>query len=58
MAQGGLGLFLRKHGFDIFQSTTPFFVSNNSIKVNKKNYCRHLRKKLFPAIEKVIKRDD
>ena len=23
----------------------PFFVNNNCIKVNKENYCRHLRKK-------------
>ena len=35
-----------------------FFVNNNGIKVNKKNYCRHLRKELFPAMEKVVKRDD
>ena len=37
---------------------TFFFVNNNGIKVNKENYCRHLRKELFPAIEKVVKRDD
>ena len=30
-----------------------FFVNNNSIKVNKENYCRHIREDLFPAIEKV-----
>ena len=35
-----------------------FFVNNNGIKVNKENYCRHLRKELFPAIEKVSKRHD
>ena len=35
-----------------------FFVNNNGIKVNKENYCRHLRKELFPATEKVVKRDD
>ena len=38
--------------------TKPFFVNNNDIKVNKENYCRHLRKELCPAIEKVVKRDD
>ena len=38
--------------------TKLFFVNNNGIKVNKENYCRHLRKELFPAIEKVVKRDD
>ena len=30
-----------------------FFVNNNSIKVNKENYCRYIREDLFPAIEKV-----
>ena len=35
-----------------------FLVNNNGIKVNKESYYRHLRKELFPAIEKVIKRDD
>ena len=38
--------------------TKPIFVENNGIKVNKENYCRHLRKEFFPAIEKVVKRDD
>ena len=38
--------------------TKPFFVNKNGIKVNKENYCRHLRKELFPAIEKVVKLDD
>ena len=37
--------------------TKPFFVSNNGIKVNKENYCRHLRKEWFPGIEKVVKHD-
>ena len=35
-----------------------FFGNNNGIKVIKENYCRHLRMELFPAIEKVFKRDD
>ena len=35
-----------------------FSVNSNGIKVNKENYYRHLRKELFPAIEKVVKRDD
>ena len=38
--------------------TKLFFVNNNGTKVNKENYCRHLCKELFPAIEKVVKRDD
>ena len=38
--------------------TKIFLVNNNGIKVNKESYYRHLRKELFPAIEKVIKRDD
>ena len=38
--------------------TKIFFVNNNGIKVNKESYYRHLRRELFPAIEKVIKRDD
>ena len=38
--------------------TKIFFVNNNGIKVNKESYYRHLGKELFPAIEKVIKRDD
>ena len=32
--------------------------NNNSIKVNKDNYCRHLHKELFPATEKIVKRED
>ena len=31
-----------------------FFVNNNGINLNKGNYCRHLRKELFPAIAKVV----
>ena len=33
-------------------------VNSNGIKFNKENYCRHWIKELFPAIEKVVKRDD
>jgi len=33
-------------------------VNNNGIKVNKENYCKHLKKQLFPAIDKLVKRDD
>ena len=36
----------------------PFFVNNDGIKVNKENYCRHWRKELFPATEKVVKRGE
>ena len=38
--------------------TKPFLVNNNGIKVDKENYCQHLRRELFLAIEKVIKCDD
>ena len=39
--------------------TKPFFVNENSIKVNKETYCKHLKKKqLFPAIKNLFKRDD
>ena len=38
--------------------TKPFFVNSNGIKVNKENYCRHLKKELFHAIEKLVKRND
>ena len=36
----------------------PFLVNNNGIKVNKESYCPHLRKELFPAMGKIVKRDD
>ena len=38
--------------------TQTVFVNNNGIKVNKENYCLHLRKKLFLVIEKCVKCDD
>ena len=41
-----------------YGDTKPFFVNENVIKVNKKNYCKHLKKQLFPAIKKLVKRDD
>ena len=28
------------------------------VKVNKENYCKHLKKQLFPAIKKLVKQDD
>ena len=34
------------------------FVSENGIKVNEENYCKHLNKQLFPKIKKLVKRDD
>ena len=34
------------------------FVSENGIKVNQENYCKHLNKQLFPKIKKLVKRDD
>ena len=46
---------LRFHGIVL---SNLFFVSNNGNTVNKENYCRYLRKELFPAIEQVVKRDD
>ena len=41
-----------------YGATKPFFVNENGIKVNKENYCKHLRKQLFPEIKKLAKRDD
>ena len=38
--------------------TKPSFVNNNDIKINKENYCWHLRNELFSATGKVVKRDD
>ena len=38
--------------------TKPFFVNSNGIKVNKENYRLHLKKELFPTIERLVKRDD
>ena len=38
-------------------ATKPFFVNENGIKVNKKNYCKHLQP-LCPAIKKLAKRYD
>ena len=36
-----------------------FFVNENGIKVNEENYCKHFfKKQLFPAIKKLVKRDD
>ena len=41
-----------------YHTTKPFFGNENGIKVNKGNYCKHLKKRLFPAIKKLVKRDD
>ena len=41
-----------------YGATKPFCVNENGIKVNKENYCKHLKKQLFPAIKKLVKRDD
>ena len=41
-----------------YDATKPFFVSENAIKVNKNNYCKHLKEQLFLAIKKLVKRDD
>ena len=41
-----------------YRATKPFFENENAIKVNKENYCKHLKKQLFPAIKKLVKRDD
>ena len=42
----------------LYGATKPFFVNENGIKVKKENYCKHLKKQLFPAIKKLVKRDD
>ena len=41
-----------------YDPTKPFFMNENGIKVNEDNYCKHLKKQLFPAIKKLVKRDD
>ena len=38
--------------------TKTFFVNNNIVKVNQENCYWHLRKELFPARQKVVKRDN
>ena len=38
--------------------TKPFFVDGHWIEVNSVNYHNHLRKEHFPAIEKLVNRDD
>ena len=40
--------------FSVNKVHERFFVNNNGINLNKGNYCRHLRKELFPAIAKVV----
>lgn len=39
-------------------ATKPFFVNNKGLKVNARSYHKHLKTQLFPAIEKLIKRED
>ena len=40
-----------------YGATKPFFfVNENGIKVNKENYSKRLKKQLFPAIKKLVKR--
>ena len=34
-----------------------YFVNENGIKVKKENYCKHLQKKVFPAIKKLVKHE-
>ena len=41
-----------------YGATKPFSVNETGIKVNKENYCKNLKKQLFPAIKKLVKRDD
>ena len=41
-----------------YSTTKPFFVNENSIEVNKENYCKHLKKQLLSAIKKLVERDD
>ena len=38
--------------------TKPILVNDNGVKVSRKNYCRHLCKELFHAIEKVVNYDN
>ena len=39
-------------------ATKPFFVNDKGLKVNSINYLKHLKKELFPAIQKVVRRSD
>ena len=38
--------------------TKPYFVNKKGIKVDKEKYCRYLHKEMFPAIAKVVQRDN
>ena len=38
--------------------TKPFFVNRRGVKVNGQNYLQHLKKELFPAINRVYPRND
>ena len=37
-----------------YGATKPFLENDNGIIVNKENYCKHLKKQLFPAIKKLV----
>ena len=37
-----------------YGATKPFLENDNGITVNKENYCKHLKKQLFPAIKKLV----
>ena len=41
-----------------YGATQSSFVNENDIKLNKENYCIHLKKQFFPAIQKPVKHDD
>ena len=45
-------------GLSWFGATKPFFVNDRGLKVDSKNYVKHLRTELFPAIKQVYPRDD
>ena len=45
-------------GISWYGATKPFFMNESGIKVNKENYCKHIKKQLFPAIKNLAKRDD
>ena len=41
-----------------YDTTKLFFVTENGIKVDKENYCNHLKKQLCPAIKALVKCND
>ena len=45
-------------GLTWYGATNPFFVNDKGLKVDGVSYKKHLKKQLFPSINKVYKRND